>query len=189
MNLARLLGFFVFLALASCVANKAPTLSSAQRAAIAQIDESLKLVASHHFDQAEAVIQPVIHDKHFGRLPSGEQYRALLTAARLAYTLKQPKLEYESRVRLLALPEATSDDRMSRVNAAARLRDIGQIVISLTELMKRNPERLLAADERFVIRVLRDGKKELPHGSTMPLLQALYDAHWKVQFNQEPSAI
>jgi beta-barrel assembly-enhancing protease len=146
-------------------------------------------VAGRHFDEAEAVIQPVIHGKNFGQLPSGEKYRALLTAARLAYTLKQPKLEYESRVRLLALPEATSDDRMSRVNAAARLGDTGELVISLTELMKRNPERLMAADERFVIRVLQDGKKQLPHGSTLPLLQALYAAHWKLKWDQEPSGI
>jgi hypothetical protein len=189
MNLSKLPGLFVFLLLCGCAANNASTLSSARRAEIAQIDESLKLVAGHHFDEAEAVIQPVIHDKQFGRLPSAEQYRALLMAARLAYTLKQPKLEYESRVRLLALPEATSDDRMSRVNAAARLGDIREIVVSLTELMKRNPERLMSADERFVVRVLRDGKKQLPHGSTLPLLQALYAAHWKLQWDQEPSGL
>lgn len=81
-------------------------MSSAQRAEIVQIDASLKLVAEQHFAEAEGVIQPVIHAKHFGRLPSAEQYRALLTAARLSFTLKEPKLEYESRVRLLALPEA-----------------------------------------------------------------------------------
>jgi beta-barrel assembly-enhancing protease len=189
MNLCRLSGIFVLLALTGCAANKAPTLSSAQRAAIAQIDESLKLVADHHFAEAEGVIQPVIHAKHFGRLPSEEQYRALLTAARLAYTLKQPKLEYESRVRLLALPEATAEDRVSRVNAAARLGDVGELVISLTELVKRNPERLTPSDERFVIRLLRDGKKQLPPGSTLPLLEALYAAHWKVERDQEPSAV
>lgn len=78
---------------------------------------------------------------------------------------------------------------MSRVNAAARLGDVGELVVSLTELVKRNPERLAAADERFVIRVLRDGKKQLPPGSTLPLLQALYATHWKVEWDQEPSAV
>jgi hypothetical protein len=189
MNLARLHGLFVFLALCGCAANKAPTLSSAQRAEIAQIEASLKLVSEHNFAEAEGVIQPVIHAKHFDHLPSAEQYRALATAAKLAFTLKHPKLEYESRVRLLALPEATTEDRMSRVNAAARLGDTDALVISLTELVQRNPERLTPSDERFVIRVLRDGKKQLPHGSTLPLLQALYAAHWKVEWNQEPSGI
>lgn len=189
MTLPRPLSLAVFLALVGCATNNASTLSSAQRAAIAQIDESLKLVADHHFAEAEAVIQPVIHAKHFDRLPSAEQYRALLTAARLGFTLKEPKLEYESRVRLLALPEATSEDRLSRVNAAARLGDIREVVISLTELVTRNPERLTAADERFVFRVLRDGTKELPHGSTLPLSQALYAAHWKLKWDQEPSSV
>jgi beta-barrel assembly-enhancing protease len=189
MDLSRRLSIFVFLALAGCATNKAPTLSSAQRAAIAQIDESLKLVADRKFAEAEGVIQPVIHAKHFDRLPSAEQYRALLTAAKLSFTLKEPKLEYESRVQLLALPEATSDDALSRVNAAARLGDIGQMVFSLTELVKKNPERLTAADERFVIRVLRDGTKQLPHGSTLPLMRALYAAHWKLKWDLEPSGI
>lgn len=189
MNRCRLSGIFVFLALTGCAVNKVPTLSSAQRAEIAQINASLKLVADRHLAEAESVIQPVIHAKHFGRLPSAEQYRALLTAAKLSFTLKHPKLEYESRVRLLALPEATAEDRMSRVNAAARLGDTGELVVSLTELMKSNPERLMAADERFVIRVLRDGKKQLPHGATLPLLQALYAAHWKFKWDQEPSGI
>jgi tetratricopeptide (TPR) repeat protein len=189
MNLTRMLGIFVFLALAGCAANKASTLSSAQRAAIAQIDESLKLIAGHHFDQAETVIQPVIHDRHFGRLPSAEQYRALLTAAKLAYTLKDPKLEYESRVRLLALPEATTDDRQSRVNAAYRLQDTGEVIIGLTDLVQKSPERLDHLNARFIIGVLSDAKMKLPHGSTLPLLQALYAAHWKLKWDQEPSGI
>jgi hypothetical protein len=118
MNLCRLSGICVFLALTGCAANKAPTLSSAQRAEIAQIDASLKLVADRHFAEAEGIIQPVIHARDFSRLPSAEQYRALTTAAKVAFTLKHPKLEYESRVRLLALPEATVEDRQVRVNAA-----------------------------------------------------------------------
>lgn len=189
MNLSRLLVIFVFLALAGCATNNASTLSSAQRAEIGQIDESLKLVADHHFAEAEGVIQPVIHARNFGRLPSAEQYRALLTAAKLAYTLKHPKLEYESRVRLLALPEATAEDRMSRVSAAYRLQDTGEIIIGLTELVQKSPERLNESYNRFIFSSLRDAEKTQPHGSTMPLMQALYAAHWKVKWDQEPSGI
>jgi tetratricopeptide (TPR) repeat protein len=189
MNLARLLGTFMFLAVASCATNKQSTLSSAQRAAIAQIDESLKLVADHHFAEAEAVIQPVIHAKYFDRLPSAEQYRALLTAARLAYSLKEPKLEYESRLRLLALPEATTEDRVSRLRAAARINDIHEVVISLTELAEKNPERLDPSNSPFILTVLNDAEMRLPHGSTLPLMQALYAAHWKLKWDQEPSSL
>ncbi len=186
MNIARIVGVSILLTLGGCAANNAPTLSSAQRAEIAQIDEALKLVAGRHFAEAQSVIQPVIHAKNFDRLPSAEQYRGLLTAARLGFELKQPKLEYESRVRLLALPEATSEDRMSRVRAAYRLQDLAEIINGFTDLAKQSPEKLDDATDRFVLRALSDAKKKLPHGSTLPLLQALYAAHWKLQWDQEP---
>jgi tetratricopeptide (TPR) repeat protein len=183
----RLLCAFLLLALASCTSNAPSSLSSSQRAEIAQIDAALKLVGEKHFAEAEVIIQPVIHAKDFGRLPSAEQYRALLTAARLAFTLKEPKLEYESRVRLLALPEATAEDRMSRVNAANRLQDTGEVLIGLKVFVERDPGRLDYSTQPFIIRALRDGKKQLPRGSTLPLLQALYGAHWKLRWNEEPS--
>jgi beta-barrel assembly-enhancing protease len=188
MQIPRSFIFLLFLAFAGCATNKGPTSTGSQLEKIGQIDTALKLVAQHRFAEAEGVIQPVIHAKDFVRLPSTEQYRALLTAAKLAFTLKHPKLEYESRVRLLALPEATADDRQSRVNAANRLGDTGEIIIGLTVLVEKNPERLNASWEPFIVRALRDGSRKLPHGSTMPLLQALYAAHWKLKWNTEPSA-
>ena len=189
MNLSRLLSVVVFIAIAGCAGNMAPTMSSAQQAAIAQIDESLKLVAGHHFAEAESVIQPVIHAKNFERLPSAEQYRALLTAARLGYTLNHPKLEYESRVRLLALPEATSEDRASRVRAAYRLQDTAEIVIGLTDMARKSPERLEKFNAQFILGVIWDAKRRLPYRSTLPLLEELYAAHWKTKWDQEPSGL
>jgi tetratricopeptide (TPR) repeat protein len=187
MYLSKAPGVVFFLVLAGCAGHNASTLSSSQRAQIAQIDAALKLVADRRFDEAESVIQPLIHARHFGRIPSAEQYRALRTAARLAFTLKQPKLEYESRVRLLALPEATPEDRVSRVNAAFRLGDIRQVIIGFTDLVERNPEWLSASTEQFVVRALRDANTKLPHGSAFPLLLALYGAHWEIKWYQEPS--
>ena len=110
MKISSLTIVLLILALTGCAANKSSNLAASQRAEIAQIDAALKLVGEQHFAEAEGVIQPVIHAKDFARLPSAEQYRGLLTAAKLAFTLKHPKLEYESRVRLLALPEATAED-------------------------------------------------------------------------------
>jgi tetratricopeptide (TPR) repeat protein len=189
-NSPRLFVIFLLLALGGCAANKSTHLSASQRAEIAQIDAALKLVGEQHFAEAEGVIQPLIHAKNFGRLSSAEQYRALLTAAKLGYTLEHPKLEYESRVRLLALPQATAEDRVSRVNAAYRLQDTGEIISSLTELVQRSPEKLNESSDRFIMGSLSDAKKKLPHGSTMPLMQALYAAHWKVvKWDQEPGGV
>jgi hypothetical protein len=185
--IGRVVCIFVLLALASCASNGPSGLSSSQRAQIVQIDLSLKLVSERQFAEAEAVIRPLIHAKGFGRLPSAEQYRALLTAAKLAFTLKEPKLEYESRVRLLALPEATGDDRMSRLNAATRLNDTSEKLASLTDLALKNPERLDHMNYQFILRVLNESEKQLPHGAALPLMQALYTAHWKVVLSMEPS--
>jgi tetratricopeptide (TPR) repeat protein len=187
MTLNRLFCALLVFALASCAANGPSALSSSQRAQIGQIDFALKFVAEHKFSEAQGAIQPVIHAKDFGRLPSAEQYRALLTAAKLGFTLKQPKLEYESRVRLLALPQATAADRVSRISAAHRLQDIGEVIVGLTELAQKNPEKLGDLNSRFVLSSLSDAKKKLPHGSTMSLMQALYAAHWRLKWDQEPS--
>jgi tetratricopeptide (TPR) repeat protein len=189
MLFARLLGILLVFVLAGCAGNSVSSLSASQRAEVAKIDTALKLVAERQFAEAQGVIQPVIHAKGFGRLPSAEQYRALLTAAKLAFTLKQPKLEYETRVRLLALPEATAADRLSRVRAASRLQDTSEIVIGLTDLAQKSPRSLDEIRSQFITRVISDAKKQLPHGSTLPLLQALYAAHWKLKWDQEPSGL
>jgi beta-barrel assembly-enhancing protease len=87
----------------------------------------------------------------------------------------------------LALPEATGDDRMSRLNAAHRLNDTAEKLASLTDLAQQNPEQLDHINYRFIFRVLNDSKKQLPHGAALPLMKALYVAHWKVVWGQEPS--
>jgi tetratricopeptide (TPR) repeat protein len=187
MKLFRLLGIALFLALTGCSANRPLTLSVSQQAEIVRIDFALQLATDHEFARAEGVIQEIIHAKDFDRLPSTEQYRALTVAAKLAVNLKHPKLEFESRVRLVALPEATAQDRALRVDAAYRLQDTGEIIIGLTDLAKKNPERLDKSAEPFIIYWIGEGKRKLPHSATLPLLQALYAAHWKVEWNQEPS--
>jgi hypothetical protein len=187
MSFPRIISVFFLVALTSCASNGPSNVSSSERAQITQIDLAVKLVSEHQFAEAEAIIQPLIHSKNFDRLPSAEQYRALLTAAKLAFTLKEPKLEYQSRVRLLALPEATGDDRMSRLNAANRLNDTAEKLASLTDLAQKNPERLDHMNYQFILRVLNDSEKQLSHGAALPLMQALYAAHWKVVWGMEPS--
>jgi hypothetical protein len=189
MGFLRLVVVLVAVTLSCCTTNGTSTMSSSQLASIGQIDAALKLVADRRFAEAEGVIQPVIHAKDFGRLPSAEQYRALLTAAKLGFTLQHSKLEYESRVRLLALPQATAEDRLSRVRAAYRLQDTREIIVGLTDLANNSPGRLDDINSRFIFGVLSDAKKKLPHGSTLPLMQALYAAHWKAKWDQEPSGI
>jgi len=86
-----------------------------------------------------------------------------------------------------ALPEATAEDRVQRVYAAARLGNTAEVITGLTALVRQNPDRLNDSIGPFIVGVLSDAKKKLPHGSSLPLLQALYGAGWKLKWNQEPS--
>ncbi|HEY2527224.1 MAG TPA: hypothetical protein VGJ20_04615 [Xanthobacteraceae bacterium] len=91
------ISFFAVLlaiAVASCASNGGSKLSSSQQEQVTKINAALDLARQLRFEEAEAMIQPLIHAKRFGRLPSAEQYRALSTAAKLAFTLEEPKLEY-----------------------------------------------------------------------------------------------
>lgn len=180
------LGFFL-LTIAGCAANPPPTLPGTQLAAQAQIQSAAALAANKQYAEAETTIQPVIHAKNFGQLPSPDQYQALKLAAKLAFTLKHTKLEYESRVRLMTLPEATEQDRRSRVNAAARLGDTAEMVIALTAVAQKDTDRLNDIDDEFIFRVLRDARKKLPPAARQPLLQSLYSTGWKLKFGTEPS--
>ena len=186
MNLSRLFGFLLILALASCASTN-PTPSS-QRAEIGQIDTAQKLAADHRDAEADAAIQSLINTKNFRELPSAEQYRALLTASKLASTLNAAQLEYEDWVRLVALPEATADDRMSRFKAAYRLKNAGEIIASLTDVVQKVPGGLEHVNYRFILFELGEAKKALPHGASFPLMQALFAAHWKLEWGVQPSA-
>jgi tetratricopeptide (TPR) repeat protein len=189
MSTRRFIVVLVAVAAAGCASNRGSHLSSSQQAQIAQIDAALDLVGQRRFKDAEAIIQPLIHAKHFARLPSAEQYRALSTAAKLAFTLKEPTLEYESRVRLLALPEATFQDRISRLNAAARVGNTAETIAVLTDMVQKNPQSLAHLNDQAIFNQLNEAEKKLPHGAALPLMQALFAAHWKVKWDQEPSGV
>jgi hypothetical protein len=78
---------------------------------------------------------------------------------------------------------------MARLSAASRVGDTGEIIAVLTDMIQKNPESLDQLNYRFIFGQLREAKKKLLHGAGLPLMQALYAAHWKVEWNQEPSGI
>jgi tetratricopeptide (TPR) repeat protein len=52
--------------------------------------------------------------------------------------------------------------------------------------MQRWPDRGGQLDAYYILEVVRDAQ-HLPSGAALSLLQALYDAHWKLQWDIEPS--
>ena len=72
------------------------------------------------------------------------------------------------------------------VNTAAKLRREEDTAAALTTLVQRWPEQIGELDEHFTLQFLAESR-QLPGDKRLPLLQALYDAHWKLKWGIEPS--
>jgi tetratricopeptide (TPR) repeat protein len=148
--------------------------------------EVSKLIAQKNWPQALATLRAIIDAETFSGLPSDVQYRALTTAGRVASYQGSPKLGCDYLDRAIAMPQADSGDWLERLRVAGKLDNEPDAVRALTVLMQRWPDRGKALDSDFIIAILR-AAKELPAGAEQSLLQALYDAHWKVTWDMEPS--
>ena len=72
------------------------------------------------------------------------------------------------------------------VNTAAKLHRQADAAAALSTLVRRWPDRIAELDEHFTLQFLAESR-QLPHDTLLPLLQALYDAHWKLKWGIEPS--
>ncbi len=58
---------------------------------------------------------------------------------------------------------------------------------SLTLIGQRYPDRIASIDADLIFKTLRQGER-LPQSQRLSLFQALYDTHWKLKGDIEPSA-
>jgi len=72
------------------------------------------------------------------------------------------------------------------VNTAAKLRRQDDTAAALTALVQRWPEQIGELDDHFTLQFLAESH-QLSGDKLLPLLQALYDAHWKLKWGIEPS--
>lgn len=153
-----------------------------------RLDVAMSLIEDKDFSRGGPALRAVIEEKGFSTLSRDTQYRALLAAAKVAVAQKDMKRGYDYMVRVNALPEATFRDGMSQLQIAARLNPNvdARLIDCLTAVLKRWPDRISQIDELVIPKVLRDAK-QLKNVSALPLLQALYDAHWKLKGGFEPS--
>jgi tetratricopeptide (TPR) repeat protein len=77
------------------------------------------------------------------------------------------------------LGQLRTDRRLDRQAAA---------VADLTLLAQRWPERLKSLAPEFVLQIVSDSN-HLAHPANLALLRALYDAHWKLRWDIEPSSL
>jgi tetratricopeptide (TPR) repeat protein len=146
------------------------------------------MIAVGNWPQALAALRSIIDDKAFRSLPSEAQYRVLSTAGRVAIEHGPPDLAHEYLQRVTAMPQADYPDWARRLDAAYKLKDDGDSIKALTLLMQRWPDRATKFDPDDVFRVAFAATRAHSADSSS-LLKALYDAHWKQQWDIEPSKI
>ena len=193
----RNLILLTLLGLAACAATLAPRAvpappatpappAASPSAAGRKLDEALQLVSRHQLEQGLAALAALIHGPSFGTLSDDERYRALAAAGRLESRLASWEPAYIYLSRAAAMPQASAEDQLLLLSVAWHSRSDTRSAQALTDLARRWPKRLVAVDEDYVLRVLF-GATRLPHGVALPLLQALYDAGWKLKWGIEPS--
>jgi hypothetical protein len=167
--------------------NKTDTDNAQNSVSIAQKGaDAMKLVAEKNWPQAQVALQAVVEDKNFRNLPEDIQFQTLQLAGQVAVEHGQVKRGYDYFVRVTSFPQAGYKDWRNRLVVADGVGDLADIVRSLTLIVQRWPDHTSELGPDNISRTLREAKK-LPHGTALPLLLALYDAHWKLKWDIEPS--
>jgi beta-barrel assembly-enhancing protease len=185
------------LALAACASLEAPHRagagSTAPKAAgvdpaavEASMADARRFFDQERFEDGEKLLVRLVELPSFGTLPALERYRALELAGRAELALGRKRKAYAYLARASAFHEATFDDVALELRTADQLDDASLKVATLTRLITRWPERLADVKDEYIERLLM-AKTRLPHGATLPLLEALYAAHWKMRWGVEPS--
>jgi hypothetical protein len=141
----------------------------------ARMADARRLFGEEKFVEGEALLASLIESASFAALPSEDRYRAL-----------ERRKAYDYLARATQLPESAYDDVALELRTADQLRDASLEIRTLTVLINRWPEHLGVIKDEYLVQILMNRDK-LPHGAVMPLLEALYGAHWKTRFGIEPS--
>jgi beta-barrel assembly-enhancing protease len=163
-------------------ADKTPAALASQQLADAQ-----QLIAAKNWPEALAALQEIVDAKSFSTLDSDIQYQVLMISGRTALDHGSPALAFGYLVRVTSMRQATDDDWYARLRAADKLEDKVATVSALTVFVQRWPVRARELNDDYILRMLKVAE-ELRNGAALPLLQSLYDAHWKQKWDIEPSS-
>ena len=194
LRMLRLISILWLLGLVACVSGRPATsvgtgsASSADAGAAAlPWDQATQLLADQNWPQAVAALRVIIEAKSFDRLPEGTRYQALSTAGAVMVQHGTLQVGYDYLVRATAMPEATFSDWLDRLQAARRLQNEGDAVACLTALVRKWPAKIGEFNSDY-LRGIVDESRSLPRDARFSLLQALYEAHWNLKWDIEPSA-
>ena len=186
---SRILAGLAVLVLAACGAGQpikpAAHAPDATTAPADQWAAAKSLIASQNWPDALVALRALVEAPSFRHMPEEFQYRALSTAGWTALHHGSPQLAHAYVVRVCALPQAGYEDWLQRLKAAGKAGDQSDSIGTLTVLMRRWPDRSRQFDPDFILHIIDEAKHS---AGQLALLQALFDAHWKLTGDIEPSA-
>jgi hypothetical protein len=152
-----------------------------------QLADARRLLADKDWPKALSALRSIIDSKSFSKLDSDTQYQVLTISGRTALDHGPPALAFGYLVRVTSMRQATDSDWYARMWAAGKLENQSATVSALTVLVQRWPDRARQLNDDYILHMLKVAK-QLRDGSELPLLQSLYDAHWKQKWDIEPSS-
>jgi tetratricopeptide (TPR) repeat protein len=151
-----------------------------------QLADAMNLIKREEWPKAQAALQALIDDKDFTSFSSDTQYQILRTAGRVFADHGQLEAGYGYLVRAAAMPQSNFDDLLAQTRTAAKLGKKPEMVSGLTSVAQRYPEKISSLKPEWVAAVVRQAR-QLPTDQRLALFRSLYAAHWKLQWNFEPS--
>jgi beta-barrel assembly-enhancing protease len=156
--------------------------------AFQHLADASQLIADRNWPKALAVLQAIVDAKSFSKLDRDSQYKILTISGKTALNHGPPQLAYGYLVRVTSMPQADFDDWFARLRAAEILGNNADTVGTLTIVLRRWPDRVRYLNDDWIFHIIGEAK-ELGSGAALPLLQSLYEAHWKQKWDIEPSAL
>jgi beta-barrel assembly-enhancing protease len=160
---------------------------AASDAASGELANANQLLADKDWPKALSALESIVESQSFSKLDDDFQYRVLTISGTTALDHGPPQLAYGYLIRVTSMRQATDADWLARLRAAGRLEDKAGTVSALTVLVQRWPDRIRQLNDDYILHMVGVAN-QLKDGSALPLLQSLYDAHWKRKSDIEPSS-
>ena len=149
--------------------------------------EAEKALAEKDWPKAQIALKSEIEGRGFRSLSQDDQLHALRKGAFVGLYHGDKNLGYSYLLRVTAMPQADLKDWHELINSAYTLKHPDDSMRSLIELARRWPEEASKLDDP-VMGAASDAIYALPREKRFTPLWALYEAHFKLQWGEEPSS-
>jgi hypothetical protein len=180
------LSLLVAFGLAACASTPSKSVSEVSELAAEQRKlRELSTLNDKHYGRGFAELRDLIAAPAFKSLPVDDQFQALSLAVGAAPDTEAASAQAYLE-RAIALPGIGFDDQLTCLRLAVNSGYAATAAKSLTLLAQQWPDRLASLEKEVILRALWLSKDKAP-ASRFLTLQALYAAHWKIEWDIEPS--